>query len=268
MSAGTTPRSGARGRARPAASAEDRAGRQIILEAALKTFSVHGFSGASIANLARSHRVSPALIHYYFKTKDELWRTALDHGIGDVIRDLTTTINDLQEFDAVSRLRFFIRRYIAIVSERPEVFRVIIRESEASGPRLTWLTRRHLNPLYALWTGLVEAAQAAGKIKSMVPSYHLSLIIAGASYQYIASRMRMLEVYGIDVSTKELREQHASLSRVIVPVGGGGMVAGLLRAFAVGGGVDVVGVQPRPFLDNCVHVRLPLAPDRSMASFR
>ena len=210
MSAGRTPRSGARGRARPAASAEERAGRQIILEAALKTFSVHGFSGASIANIARIHRVSPALIHYYFKTKDELWRAALDHGIGDVIRDLATTINDLQELDAVSRLKFFIRRYIAILSERPEVFRVIIRESESSGPRLTWRTRRHLNPLYALWTGLVEAAQAAGKIKSMVPSYHLSLIIAGASYQYIASRMRMLEVYGIDVNTKELREQHAS----------------------------------------------------------
>jgi threonine dehydratase len=43
---------------------------------------------------------------------------------------------------------------------------------------------------------------------------------------------------------RELREQHASISRVIVPVGGGGLVAGLLRAFA-GAGIDVVGVQPR-----------------------
>jgi len=43
---------------------------------------------------------------------------------------------------------------------------------------------------------------------------------------------------------RELREQHASISRVIVPVGGGGLVAGLLRAFA-GATVDVVGVQPR-----------------------
>ncbi|HEY2746970.1 MAG TPA: pyridoxal-phosphate dependent enzyme [Polyangia bacterium] len=43
---------------------------------------------------------------------------------------------------------------------------------------------------------------------------------------------------------RELRAQHASLSRVIVPVGGGGLVAGLLRAFA-GTNVTVVGVQPR-----------------------
>ncbi len=41
---------------------------------------------------------------------------------------------------------------------------------------------------------------------------------------------------------RELRAQHASLSRVIVPVGGGGLVAGLLRALD---GIGVVGVQPR-----------------------
>jgi len=58
---------------------------------------------------------------------------------------------------------------------------------------------------------------------------------------------------------REIRAQHASVSRVIVPVGGGGLVAGLLRAFderveddraeddraAGGGDVAVVGVQPR-----------------------
>jgi threonine dehydratase len=49
---------------------------------------------------------------------------------------------------------------------------------------------------------------------------------------------------------REIREQHAGLSRVIAPVGGGGLIAGLLRAFdgvaaPAGGNVAVVGVQPR-----------------------
>ena len=41
---------------------------------------------------------------------------------------------------------------------------------------------------------------------------------------------------------RELAAQHASLCRVIVPVGGGGLVAGLLAALP---GIAVVGVQPR-----------------------
>ena len=188
---------------------DDRVSRKTILDAALKAFSVHGFAGASIASIARIYHVSPALIHYYFKNKDELWRAALDHGFGDVIGGLSETMRDLGEFDSVSRLKFFIRRYIAIVSDRPEVFDVVIRESASPGPRLLWLTKQHLNPLYALWTTLVETAQTEGRIKSMVPPYHVSQIIVGASYQFMASRVRMHEAYGIDVTSKDLRERHA-----------------------------------------------------------
>lgn len=202
---------------------DERVTRKTILSAALKTFSTHGFSGGSIANIARNHGVSPGLIHYYFQNKDELWRAALDHGIGDVIRDLTETLNDLTELDSVGRLKFLVRRYIAIVSERSEVFDVITREGETPGPRQIWLIRQHLHPLYSLWTKIVEAAQAEGKIKATVPPYHLSQIILGASYQFIGSRARMLEIYGIDVSTKELRERHTN---AVLDVLFAGMLAG------------------------------------------
>jgi threonine dehydratase len=63
---------------------------------------------------------------------------------------------------------------------------------------------------------------------------------------------------------RELAEQHAGLSRVIVPVGGGGLVAGLLRAFAVAGSVEVVGVQPRV---NCA-MHESLAQDRALVDYR
>jgi TetR/AcrR family transcriptional regulator len=204
------PRVGVRRKPRTLANTDEGANRTRILEAALKTFSLEGFAGASIADIARQHRVSPALIHYYFATKEDLWHAALEFGIGDVLRNLHETMDDLSEIDSVSRLKFFIRRYIAIVAERPEVFRVIIRESETRGPRLTWLTKHHLAPLYGLFTELVEAAQSEGKIKSVVPSYHLSQIIAGASYQFIASRNRMLEAYGIDVLSRDVRDRHAT----------------------------------------------------------
>lgn len=59
---------------------------------------------------------------------------------------------------------------------------------------------------------------------------------------------------------RELREQHASLSRVIVPVGGGGLVAGLVRALAG----EVVGVQPRV---NCA-MHDSLAQGRALVDYR
>jgi TetR/AcrR family transcriptional regulator len=190
--------------------ADDVATRRMILEAALQTFSLHGFEGTSVTGIARVHRVSPPLIHYYFKSKDELWRAAMDQGIGDMVRNLEQVCQELVESDCIARLKFFIRRYIAIVAERPAVFRVIVRESDTPNPRLTWLAHHYMTPLYTLVTGLVDQAQKEGRLKAIVPPYHMAQIITGACYHFLASRNRMLETYGIDVNTREIRELHSN----------------------------------------------------------
>ncbi|MFC3052154.1 TetR/AcrR family transcriptional regulator [Kordiimonas pumila] len=202
-----------RGRGRPKGvlNVDDAFTRRNILNAALKTFSVYGFDGASIAKIARLHKVTPPLIHYYFKDKEEIWRAAIDHGIGTMISDFEEIIAQLSEADSLARLKFFIRRYITLVAERPEVFTLILRESEMTGPRFTWLSKNYLSPLYDLFLGLVDAAQREGFIKKEAPSYHVAQVIMGACYHFISSRNRMLSTYGVDTYSKEARDSHANL---------------------------------------------------------
>src|ERR1700682_5152765 len=57
------------GRPKSYGSNDDLPPRRGILEAALQCFSLYGFDGASITRIARTHGVSPPLIHYYFETK-------------------------------------------------------------------------------------------------------------------------------------------------------------------------------------------------------
>jgi TetR/AcrR family transcriptional regulator len=182
----------------------------MILEAALQTFSEYGFEGTSITSIARAHHVSPPLIHYYFRSKDELWRAALDQGIGDMVRDLQAICDELVESDIIARLKFFIRRFIAIVAERPAVFRIIVRESDTRTSRLTWLAHHYMTPLYSVVTGLIEEAQAEGRLKSAAPPYHTAQIITGACYHFLSSRNRLLDTYGVDVNAREIRELHAN----------------------------------------------------------
>jgi TetR/AcrR family transcriptional regulator len=198
------------GRPKSYPAADDVATRRMILDAALQTFSLHGFEGTSITGIARLHRVSPPLIHYYFKTKDELWRAAMDQGIGDMVRNLQEICDELVESDSIARLKFFIRRFIALVAEKPAVFRVIVRESDTPNPRLTWLAHHYMTPLFTLVTGLVDQAQKAGRLKSVAPPYHMAQIITGACYHFLSSRNRMLETYEVDVNTREIRERHSN----------------------------------------------------------
>jgi AcrR family transcriptional regulator len=217
------------GRPKSYGSNDDLATRRVILEAALQTFSLYGFEGASITRIARMHGVSPPLIHYYFATKDELWRAAMEQGIGDMVRNLEEISAELVESDCIARLKFFIRRYLGIVAERPAVFRVIVRESDMPSPRLTWLAHHYMTPLYQLIAGLIEQAQAAGRLKTVAPPYHMAQIITGACYHFLASRNRMLETYGIEVNTREIRELH---SNAVIDI----LFTGMLTANPADGG--------------------------------
>ena len=45
---------------------------QLILKAALKVFSIHGFAGASIRAIAKEAKISDGLLYNYFKSKEDL----------------------------------------------------------------------------------------------------------------------------------------------------------------------------------------------------
>ncbi len=134
----------------------------------------------------------------------------MEFGAGAMIVELQEMVADLADADSLSRLKFFIRRYIGLVVDRPEVFRLISRESETPGQRLNWLLKMYFHPLYATFNGLVEDAQKDGRISSQIPSYHVCQIIVGACYHFISSKNRMIELYDIDPTSREMREQHAN----------------------------------------------------------
>ena len=64
---------------RPAPPGEDR--RQQILEAALKVFAEKGFKGATNKNITDEAGVTPGLIYWYFKSKEDLLFALLEERV-------------------------------------------------------------------------------------------------------------------------------------------------------------------------------------------
>src|SRR5579871_5185787 len=59
--------------------AEDTDRRTQILQAALEQFADHGFSGATIKGIAAAAKLqSPALIYWYFPTKEALFQAVVE----------------------------------------------------------------------------------------------------------------------------------------------------------------------------------------------
>ena len=76
----------------------------IIIDAALKTFAVHGYKKTSISDIASSAGISKAMVFHYFGTKKELYLYLVNTCVGsistEVIEKFDESMTDL--FDRIA----------------------------------------------------------------------------------------------------------------------------------------------------------------------
>ncbi len=102
----------------------------------------------SVRELTRRLGVSHNLVHHHFGSKQDLWRAALDHGIGSTASELLGLLGEsVGSPDSRQILRDSITRGMELLMQRPAVVRILVDESARPGPRLDYLYERYLGPL-------------------------------------------------------------------------------------------------------------------------
>ncbi|MBL8380814.1 MAG: TetR family transcriptional regulator [Burkholderiales bacterium] len=67
-----------------------------ILESATRHFADHGFEDASVRAIAGAAKVNPALINYYFRSKDDLYREVVVHSVQRLAEARLQTLDRLE----------------------------------------------------------------------------------------------------------------------------------------------------------------------------
>ena len=178
----------------------------------LETFGSDGFDGVSVKDISERCEVSSALIHYYFSSKEILWKASVERGMSKAMSALRLSSEDARDLDPTMRLKFFMRRYINYFAENPSVLAIISRESDGNSARFTWLKERHLRQFYALWTEPISDLRQQDLLRSDAPDYHIALIIVGACYHFLTSRTRVLPVLGVQSDNdRNIVQRHADV---------------------------------------------------------
>ena len=97
-----------------------------ILEAAKRVFVRKGYSGARMQEIADEAGINKGLLHYYFRSKDNLF-TAI---FGEAFRELAPRTVEIFESDAplFDKLEEFVDRYLDFLTERPYLPAFVIQE--------------------------------------------------------------------------------------------------------------------------------------------
>ncbi len=142
-----------------------------ILEVAEQLFLERGFLGTSTTDIAQAADCNQALIHYYYRTKEKLFRKIFETKVSLVLdylqaytfpNDIMTALGDLIGFyfsllRSNQRLPFFFINELVLNEERREW----LRETFVNDPRR--------KQVYAQYEQHVHDAIAAGKICQIEP---------------------------------------------------------------------------------------------------
>jgi AcrR family transcriptional regulator len=182
--------------------------RERILSAALEVFSERGFDGGSTTAIADRAGVTQPLLNYHFRTKDELWRAAVDRLFESLNATMTARIEGLRGVDERTTAELLVREFIWFSARNPQLHRIITQECKVDGPRMDWMVARHVRPLYDTTVAVLGRLADQGHIPA-IPAAHLYYIITGAGPTMFVLAPESRRLTGLDVSDDAVIEAHA-----------------------------------------------------------
>jgi len=154
--------------------------RSLILDAALDVFSVHGFRGATLDQIAEAAGLSKPNILYYFSGKEEIHVTLLS-------QLMETWLDPLVEMDAdgdpMTELLAYVQRKLDMSRELPRESRLFAGEILQGAPRMLPHLEADLKPLFDEKCAVIQRWIEAGKLAPVNPQ-HLVFSIWATTQHY------------------------------------------------------------------------------------
>jgi TetR/AcrR family transcriptional regulator len=165
-----------------------------ILKAAETVFAKKGFSGASTAEIAQRAGVPKANLHYYFRTKQQLYAAVLDNILTIWLDAMDEIKPDADPGDALAR---YLARKIESSRLFPEPSRLWAMELIGGARHVQPFLRRRLRRLVREKSAIIGGWIAAGKI-APVPPEHLLFMIWAMTQTYADFAAQIAAVLGKD----------------------------------------------------------------------
>nr|WP_312822147.1 TetR family transcriptional regulator C-terminal domain-containing protein [Acinetobacter oleivorans] len=165
--------------------------RNQLLAAALDVFSVYGFTGASLDEIAQLADMHKSNIFYYYENKESLYVEVLTTVLQKWLAPLQTLEAELEPVEALSH---YLIQKIELSRSQPKASRLFALEIIQGAPHILPILKGPLKKLFKRKAKVIQTWQEEGKISPDIDPELLILNIWGLTQNYadFATQMEMV----------------------------------------------------------------------------
>jgi AcrR family transcriptional regulator len=195
---------------RPAQSAADL--RERLLDAALARFVAEGIQAASLKSIAKAAGVTPALVHYYFGSKDLLLAAVVEERLLGAVVELRAALS-VGDDQPAALVRGFVAAVHATVARHPWLPVLWVREILTEGGALRELMLARIAPMIPqLLATRFQQAQKAGALNPALDPRLLVVSLIGLTLFPLAAESIWRRLFQADdVSSAQLQAHTLAL---------------------------------------------------------
>lgn len=164
----------------------------LILSAAERVFARAGLKGATMAAIAEGSGLPKANLHYYFGSKEDLYRAVLARILNDWLQPTHGITVDAEPRAALEQ---YIRAKMALSAQRPDGSKVFANELLHGAPVVRTLLATELRELVEGKAAVVQGWIDAGRM-APVDALHLFFTIWAATQTYADFDVQVCAVLG------------------------------------------------------------------------
>ncbi len=179
-----------------------------ILIAATEVFIQKGKDGARMQDIADQAKINKALLHYYFRSKDQLYYIVFEKIFTGILRSFSSSVPLDKDFKLA--LKTFMDMYIEAISKHRFIFRFFLWEIQEGGERIGEIIPRVFANLGFGENPFIAAIQNAIDTKQIrkIDPYHLFVsIVAMSAFPFVAKPIIEKIIPELQILMEEYAEQ-------------------------------------------------------------
>lgn len=177
-----------------------------ILRAAEQVFAAKGFDGTTTADIAALAALPKANVHYYFGTKEKIYKAVLDNILALWLDEADYWITP--ERAPAEALAGYIRSKLKLTQEKPEASRIYAGELLRGAPHVAGYLHIALRARVQRLSVVIEGWVAARKLRAVNPA-HLLFCIWAMTQTYADFSVQIGAVLGKPVLDDDVFETAA-----------------------------------------------------------